>query len=1071
VLSRKDAALLARLALDGRQARSAMAAWLWPDVTLPRAHANLRQRLFRLRQAAGALVQEADDGLQLATAVACDLQSDAADFAAALLAGLPHEDDAVQDWLDDARRRWGARRADHMSGLATRHEAAGALAAALALTEQLLVLEPLLEHAWRRLMRLHYLRGDRAAAVAAFERCERVLRDELGLAPSPETQALLAQVEILATLPQRPQMPLPPALLRPPRLVGRQLERQTLAAAWQGGQAFLLLGEAGLGKSRLLADLAQGRSRVLQVAALPGDGAVPYALMLRLLRALAAGGPADALWPQGLARKELARLLPELGPAPAAPGLDALLQAALHDVFVLAARAGWVGVLVDDLHQADAASAGVLRTAAAAGHGLQWGFASRPSAHAAPPSWLASSARLQVCVLAPLDNAAMCALIGSLDLPAGADTTLHTRLAQHCGGNPLFVLETLKHLALQPPGAGTQTLPLPASVETAIASRLATLSPTALALLRVAAVAAGDSHPALAADVLGTPLAALADAWREAEAAQLLREDGTVHDALCATVLAGLPRVLRGALHERVAAGLQRRGAAAAAVARHLQAAGLWAAAGQALLQAATDALRLGRSAERLAHLGAAAQAFDTAGDATAHFDARLAAVAARMACDGPDAALADATALQPLAVSAAQRVAWQLACAELALGAYRFNQATVAASAALLEADAQSSEALQAEVMHAAAQAMLGVPLSTPAARARLARLRPRLDATTHPVRAAHLWSQWAIVQHGAGRPGACLDALERQLALARTAGHTSLEVQALASLGGQRLAAGDAERSIADSRHAAALYRRLGDSHGARLAELNLAIALIGCDHLAAALAVLDGVAPAGSGAGTADYARIADELRAEAWWRAGRPGMALQLLGDAPPADAALARQVHHALLQALAVQALGDGERAAALWRLLWRRVPAGGSAGVALRAQALASVVLPAKAARKVLGDLVARGEAAGAPAAAGLARLRRAACAWRDGDLPAALLDVEWLLLQRARLRHLYLPTAEWLSTAAKVLEATGHAARARTLRGQARSWFETELRPELPTGCEAAWLLHPAWAGLVRAG
>lgn len=1072
VLSRKDAALLARLAMDGTQPRTAMAAWLWPEVTLPRAHANLRQRLFRLRQAAGALVQEADDGLQLAAGVACDLQGDSADFDAALLAGLAPESDAVQDWLDDAQRRWWARRADRMSGLAARHEAAGALAAALALTEHLLVLEPLLEHAWRRLMRLHFLRGDRAAAVAAFERCERVLRDELGLAPSPETQALLARVETLAGLPlATAPAPLPPALLHPPRLAGRLFERQTLAAAWQAGQAFLLLGETGLGKSRLLADLAQGRDHVLQVAALPGDEAVPYALMLRLLRALATGAPPDTLWPQGPARKELARLLPELGPAPAAPGLDALLQSALFEVFERAARAGWAAVLVDDLHQADAASAGAVRTASAVGHGLLWGFASRPDPLAAPSSWQGSSARLQVCVLGPLDDAAMGTLVASLGLPAAADATLQARLVQHCGGNPLFVLETLKQLALHPAPAGTQALPLPASMETAIASRLARLSAPALALLRVAAVAAGDSHPALTADVLGTPLASLADAWREAEGAQLLRADGTVHEALRAAVLASLPQVLRKALHERLAAGLQQRGAAAAAVARHLEAAGLWSAAGRTLLQAADDALRLGRSAERLAHLGAAASAFASAGDTQSHFDARLAAVAARLACDGPDAAFADATAMRPLAVLPAQRVAWHLMCGELALGAYQFAQAAQAAHAALQELDdADSDEALRAQVMHAAAQAMQGVPLTPGAARRRLAglaRLRPRLQATTDPVRAAHLWSQWALVQHGAGQAEACVEALGRQLVLARSAGHASLEVQALASLSGLRTAAGDAEQSITDARHAAALYRRLGDGHGERLANLNLAIALIGCDRASSALQVLDAVAPAGSGAGTSDYARIADELRAEVWWRAGQPALALQWLGEAPPAQAAVARQVQHALLRALAVQALGDGADAAAQWQALWRRVPEGGSAGLALRAQALASVVLPPGAARAALGKLVARGDAAGVPAAAGLARLRRAACAWRDGDLPAALQDIHWLMAQRQRLRHLYLPTAEWLCLAVTVLEAAGQGAHARRLRQQAMAWFDAELRPELPPGCEGSWRAHPAWAGL----
>jgi hypothetical protein len=51
--------------------------------------------------------------------------------------------------------------------------------------------------------------------------------------------------------------PLPATLLRPPRLVGRDVERNAIDRAWSEGRAVLLRGEAGLGKSRLLAELAQ----------------------------------------------------------------------------------------------------------------------------------------------------------------------------------------------------------------------------------------------------------------------------------------------------------------------------------------------------------------------------------------------------------------------------------------------------------------------------------------------------------------------------------------------------------------------------------------------------------------------------------------------------------------------------------------------------------------------------------------------------------------------------------------------------------------------------------------------
>jgi hypothetical protein len=53
-------------------------------------------------------------------------------------------------------------------------------------------------------MRLHYLRGDRAIALPAFDRCEQVLKDEVDAKPLAETLDLLAQTE-------RSQLPSAPA--------------------------------------------------------------------------------------------------------------------------------------------------------------------------------------------------------------------------------------------------------------------------------------------------------------------------------------------------------------------------------------------------------------------------------------------------------------------------------------------------------------------------------------------------------------------------------------------------------------------------------------------------------------------------------------------------------------------------------------------------------------------------------------------------------------------------------------------------------------------------------------------
>lgn len=50
------------------------------------------------------------------------------------------------------------------------------------------------ERAHRRLMRLHYLRGDRTAALRQFERCQQALARELAVQPARSTVALAEQI-------------------------------------------------------------------------------------------------------------------------------------------------------------------------------------------------------------------------------------------------------------------------------------------------------------------------------------------------------------------------------------------------------------------------------------------------------------------------------------------------------------------------------------------------------------------------------------------------------------------------------------------------------------------------------------------------------------------------------------------------------------------------------------------------------------------------------------------------------------------------------------------------------------
>ncbi|MFZ2990705.1 AfsR/SARP family transcriptional regulator, partial [Ideonella sp.] len=212
LLSRKDAGLLALLAWEGAVPRERALALLWQDTPPDKAHASLRQRLFRLRRDTGHDLVQSSASLSLAPGVVHDL-SEPGPEAQPLLAGLDFGDmQALDEWVQGARAQWDARRVDQLTADAAQAEATGAWARAIACTQRVLALAPLQEHAWRRLMRLHYLRGDRAAAIVAFEQFEQALAAEIGGRPSAETIEQLRQIESAAPPSAPSRRVLPPCL-------------------------------------------------------------------------------------------------------------------------------------------------------------------------------------------------------------------------------------------------------------------------------------------------------------------------------------------------------------------------------------------------------------------------------------------------------------------------------------------------------------------------------------------------------------------------------------------------------------------------------------------------------------------------------------------------------------------------------------------------------------------------------------------------------------------------------------------------------------------------------------------
>ncbi|OYU82143.1 MAG: AfsR family transcriptional regulator, partial [Burkholderiales bacterium PBB5] len=349
-----DAALLAWLAIEGATPRVHMATLLWPEADSESARNSLRQRLFKLKRQLGVALVDGSTVLQLAPGLAHDL-ADADGVLSEQQAPLGAKFD---QWLAQQRERRQGRLRQGLVDLCEMAETARDWPDALTHAQALLELAPLSEEAHRRLIRLHYLAGDRAAALLAFDLCEQRLKHDVGTRPSAETLALLATVESnqadepgASTWTGR----VPAAVQRPPRLIGRGVEWAALQAAWAAGHTVLITGQGGLGKTRLAADFAQSQGRVVMASARPGDSGVAHASLVRWLRALPRQAWVDL---PGHVQRELGRLLPEVAPAtdtdtsPADPdrlsnAVAALLARAAPDV---------QGAVFDDLHFADEAS-------------------------------------------------------------------------------------------------------------------------------------------------------------------------------------------------------------------------------------------------------------------------------------------------------------------------------------------------------------------------------------------------------------------------------------------------------------------------------------------------------------------------------------------------------------------------------------------------------------------------------------------------------------------------------------------------------------------------------------------
>ena len=224
--SRKVQALLVYLACTRRTApREVLAELFWEERAQGQASANLRVVLTSLRQTVEPFIEITREsvGLKDGAEIRLDTREfeaqlsasgdDLARIEAALelyqgdfLAGFFVDSTGFEEWATLERERLRFRAMEAIDTLIVRYQEYGAYATGLTAATRLLQMDALREKTHRQLMDLLAQSGQRVAALNQYATCQRLLKQELGIDPAPET--VVAYENILAGLPQSASRPL-----------------------------------------------------------------------------------------------------------------------------------------------------------------------------------------------------------------------------------------------------------------------------------------------------------------------------------------------------------------------------------------------------------------------------------------------------------------------------------------------------------------------------------------------------------------------------------------------------------------------------------------------------------------------------------------------------------------------------------------------------------------------------------------------------------------------------------------------------------------------------------------------
>lgn len=604
---------------------------LWPNLDIQSADVSFRKALSWARHAlepelgpraassyihlSGNIVTldqgvwiDADAFESAATHALASKERQALEDALDLYGGELLPEDLYEEWGQERRRALAELHTQLLLQLARVQQMAGQLEDAIVRMRAALRHDAAREDIHRELMRLYALAGSRQRALHQYRVCCRTLRQTYDVDPEPETVALYESIragELRAAETIAPTVPAALLQRSQVRFVGRERPRELLLKDLFGDTdspperpVLIVGGEAGVGKSRLVAEVARIAARngalVLWGASYEQEGQLPYGAIVEALNGYISTLPDRERLQLGECYPALRRVLPGISSSDAdAPTLQTesnrmWLFATMSRFLTDLRREQKVLLVLDDLHNADPPTlqlAHYLARQALEHRALM--VATVREEDVAPGSeladLLASMSRLGMVrrlTLLPLAREECDSLARSL-LPGGEpDLDLLDHVFRLSLGNPLFSIELVhelrEHGAVLNQGVwtleriGDQDLPahVPGQVRDLLVARVERMREGTLRALGLAAVAGMEWSFSLLARAAGHAFSRppaeddLLDSMEEAVGAWIVeeRDDGYAfrHPLFRAALYQRLSEPRRARLHLALGRGLEQ---------------------------------------------------------------------------------------------------------------------------------------------------------------------------------------------------------------------------------------------------------------------------------------------------------------------------------------------------------------------------------------------------------------------------------------------------------------------------------------------------------------------------------